>query len=223
MREYLSLLKKAQLFENIDAGDLATMLDCIRPTVKEFRKSEFIFLEGEKLEQFGVLLQGTIYMIKEDVWGNKTILDFIYSGDLFGESVVCGGSDSNVVSYQAMTNCRAMFFPFHKVLHCCRNSCAFHNRLIENMVKIIAQKNILMLSKMEIISKKTIRERLLTWISQQVQLHKSNCFPSPMGRVELAEYLCVDRSALTRELGRMKNSGLIDYDRLTYCLKKLKP
>lgn len=220
---YIAQIKNFQLFKNISDEKLPVMLNCLGYIEKKFLKSEFIFLEGDKLEQIGLLISGTVYMIKEDIWGNKTILDSLQCGDIFGESFVCGGTGSSSVSFQAATDCEALFFPFYKVIHSCSNSCVFHHKLIENMVKIVACKNVLMLNKMEIISKKTIRERLLTWISQQVRNSGSNCFTSSMGRGELADYLCVDRSALTRELVKMKDSQLIDFNKFTYCLKNFKP
>ena len=218
MTKYFSQLRNFRVFENISADQLPVMLECLKAMIKEFRKSEFIYLEGDKLDQIGVLIQGTVHMIKEDIWGNKAIMDTIKSGDLFGESIVCGEVDSSSFSFQAASDCTVLFFNFHKVLRACNNSCEFHQRFIENMVKVIAQKNVLMLNKMEIISKKTIRNRLLTWISQQVRLNGSKCFASPMGRLELADYLCVDRSALTRELTKMKKDGLIDFNKTMYCL-----
>ena len=218
MTKYLSVMNGFRIFENIGADQLPVMLDCLGAATKEFRKSEFISMEGDRLEQIGVLIQGTVQMIKEDIWGNKAILESVESGDLFGESFVCGEVGSSPVSFQAASDCTVLFLPFHKVLHTCSHSCEFHHRLIANMVKVMAQKNVLMLNKMEIISKQTIRERLLTWISQQVRLTGSRCFTSPMGRLELADYLCVARSALTRELSRMKKDGLIDFNKTVYCL-----
>lgn len=211
-------LKNIRLFENIKETELPSMLNCLGARTKPFKKSEFIFLEGDELKQIGILLEGTIHMVKEDIWGGKAILASLKSGDLFGESFVCGEFGSSSVSFQAASDCKVLLLSFHKVLCSCNKSCVFHHKLIENMVTVIAQKNVLMMNKLEIIAKKTIRERLLTWLSQQVQITGSTCFASPMGRMELAEYLCVDRSALTRELVHMKKDGLLDFDKTTFCL-----
>lgn len=211
-------LKNIRLFENIKETELPSMLNCLGARTKPFKKSEFIFLEGDELKQIGILLEGTIHMVKEDIWGGKAILASLKSGDLFGESFVCGEFGSSSVSFQAASDCKVLLLSFHKVLCSCNKSCVFHHKLIENMVTVIAQKNVLMMNKLEIIAKKTIRERLLTWLSQQVQITGSTCFASPMGRMELAEYLCVDRSALTRELVHMKKDGLLDFDKITFCL-----
>ena len=106
-----------------------------------------------------------------------------------------------------------MFIPFNKVMHTCTMACAFHHRLVENMVRLIADKNRDLMRKVEVVSKKNLREKILAYLSLQAQLHESRYFEIPLGRVELADYLCADRSALTRELGKMRSDGLIDYDK----------
>ena len=106
-----------------------------------------------------------------------------------------------------------LFIPFHKMMHTCTHACVFHRKMVENMVRIIANKNRDLMRKVEIVSKKTLREKILTYLSIQAQAQDSRYVEIPLGRVELAEYLCVDRSALTRELVKMKAEGLIDYDR----------
>ena len=106
-----------------------------------------------------------------------------------------------------------MFLPFDQVMHSCTMACQFHHKLIENMVRVIAAKNRDLMRKVEVVSKRTIREKLLAYLSIQAQIQDSRYLQIPLGRVELAEYLCVDRSALTRELVKMKEDGLIDYDR----------
>ena len=108
---------------------------------------------------------------------------------------------------------KILFMPFDRVMHSCTMACQFHHRLIENMVHIIANKNRDLMRKVEVVSKRTIREKLLSFLSIQAQIQESRYFEIPLGRVALAEYLCVDRSALTRELVKMKEDGLIDYDR----------
>lgn len=222
MEEYLSRLKDFRLFDKIETDQLPAMLKCLSAVHRAVRKSEFIFLDGDRLEQIGVLLKGSVYMIKEDIWGGKTILSSIGSGDLFGESFVCGGFSNSTVSFQAMTDCEILLLPFHKVICSCSHTCAFHQQLIENMVKIIARKNVFMLNQIDILSKKTIRERVLAWLSQQTQQSAGRPPVAPMGRTELAEYLCVDRSALTREIAHMEKDGLIRSDQSAFYLKKAK-
>lgn len=213
-------IKDSRLFENISEAELSSMLNCLRAVTKTFQKSEFIFIEGSELKQIGVVIEGTVHMVKEDVWGEKTILATMTNGEIFGESFVCGEFSSSSVSFQAATDCKILCLSFHHVLSACSKSCVYHHKLIENMVTLIAQKNVKLMEKMEILSKKSIRERILTWLSQQSQINGNEKFESPLGRIELADYLCVDRSALTRELSRMKTDGLLDYNKNTFSMEK---
>lgn len=218
----ISRLQNLPLFENIDAEGIAILTERLGAKVKMFQKSEFIFLEGDKLDQVGVLLSGSVYMINEDIWGNKTILSSVSSGDLFGESFACARYDRSSVSFQAMSACEVLLFPFQELDQTCDQPCTFHHQMVSNMARIVAEKNVQMLYKMEILSKKTIRERILAWLSLQSRIHDGKALVSPMGRTELAQFLCVDRSAMSRELARMKKDGLIDLNRTTFYLKEPK-
>ena len=169
--------------------------------------------EEENIRHVGIVLSGAVDMVKEDLWGNKTMLVRSKRDEMFGETFACGSDQLSVVTFLVSEDAKVLFLPFVRVMHSCTMACAFHHRLIENMVRVVADKNRDLMRKVEVVSKRTIRERLLAYLSIQAQLQNSRYFEIPMGRVELAEYLCVDRSALTRELVKMKEDGLIDYDR----------
>lgn len=202
-----------QLFDNISAEEQASMLQCLGAVSRDYQKNEFIFLEGDQLDCIGVVVRGIVRMVKEDVWGQKSILLALGPGELFGESFACGAQAGSIVSFQAAAPCSILLLNFRRVLRTCTTSCIFHHRLIENMVSLLARKNVQLMEKMEIVSKKTLRERVFVWMSQQAQKQGAKKFQSPMGRLELAEYLCVDRSALTRELNRMEQDGILHYDK----------
>lgn len=219
MQGITNVLKDLRIFRNIKEEDLPSMLQCLGAYAKEFKRTEFIFMEGEEVDRIGVVLRGSVHMIKEDLWGAKSILAVIPIGGIFGESFACGELDSSTVSFLAATDCQILFLSFRKVLYSCSTSCVFHHKLIENMVALIARKNVQLMETMEIIAKKTIRERILTYLSQEVQRNGTRYITSSMGRLELADYLCTDRSALTRELNKMKEEGILDYDKNTFYLK----
>ena len=136
-----------------------------------------------------------------------------HKNELFGESFACGDDTLSVVTFVASENSEIMFLPFKKVMHTCSHACVFHHQLIENMVRIIANKNRDLIRKIEVVSKKTLREKILAYLSIQAQANGTRYFEIPLGRLELADYLCADRSALTRELAKMRDDGLIDYDK----------
>lgn len=202
-----------RLFHGIEQDNLPVMLGCLGYRMETYKKGEFISMEGEHLENIGLVVKGSVDMIKEDFWGNKTILVRMRQGSVFGETFICGSASLATVSFCAASDTEVLFLPFKRVMHTCTNACAFHHRLVENMVQLIADKNLELMRKVEVVTKKTLREKILAYLSQQAQLEGGSYFEIPLGRIELAEYVCADRSALTRELNAMKEEGLLDYDR----------
>ena len=207
------LKTNSPLFEGIKPEDLQAMLTCLGYRIGTYHKGETIALEDEDIKYIGIILEGTVDMIKEDLWGNKTMLVRMRKDELFGETFACGEDSLSVVTFSVSEDASILFLPFDRVMHTCTMTCVFHHRLIENMVHIIANKNRDLMRKVEVISKKNLREKILAYLSIQSQIHQTRYFEIPLGRVELAEYLCADRSALTRELSNMKADGLIDYDK----------
>lgn len=201
------------IFHGIREEELPGMLNCMGSFQKSYQKDEIIFLESREVRNVGIILSGVVRMVKEDSVGFQTLLVRMKEGELFGESFSCGSYLNARVSFFAATPCTILFLPFYKMIHSCKMSCMFHHRLIENMVRLIGDKNVQLMQKIEIISKKTLREKILTYLQNQSLEQNSKNFIIPLGRLELAEYLCADRSALTRELSCMKRDGLIWYDR----------
>lgn len=204
---------RSPLFSGISPEERTTMLSCIGYHISTFQKGDIIAFEEEHIQHIGILLSGAVDMVKEDLWGNRTMLVRLRRDELFGETFVCGEDSTSVVTFVVSENAEILFLPFDRVMRSCTMACKFHHQLIENMVRVIANKNRELMRKVEVVSKRTIREKLLAYLSLQAQAQKTRYFEIPLGRVELAEYLCVDRSALTRELASMKADGLIDYDK----------
>lgn len=203
----------SSLFAGIKPEDRKAMLGCIGYHIGTFQKGEIVAFEAENIRHVGVVLSGAVDMVKEDLWGNKTMLIRTGKNEVFGETFACGEDNLSVVTFVVSEDARILFLPFDRVMRSCTMACVFHHRLIENMVRVIANKNRDLMRKVEVVSKRSIREKLLTYLSIQAQTQSSRYFEIPLGRVELAEYLCVDRSALTRELAKMKEDGLIDFDK----------
>ena len=201
------------LFQGIGPEEMLPMFSCIGYHIGTFRKGDIVAFEEENIRHIGIVLEGSVDMVKEDLWGNRTMLLRTHKDELFGETFACGSDSLSLVTFVVSEDAKILFLPFDRVMHSCTMACQFHHRLIENMVRIIADKNRDLMRKVEVVSKRTIREKLLTYLSIQAQIRGSRYFEIPFGRVELAEYLCVDRSALTRELVKMKEDGLIDYDK----------
>lgn len=212
MQELLESIH-SPLFSGIAPAERQALLSCITYRTASVKKGGIISLEEEPVRQIGIVLSGSVDMVKEDIWGNKTLLLRLGKDEMFGESFACGEDNISVVTFVAAEHARILFLPFYRVMHNCSMACTFHHRLMENMVGIMAKKNRDYMQKIEIVSKRTIREKLLTYLSIQAQAQNARYFELPLGRLELADYLCVDRSALTRELSKMKQEWLIDYDK----------
>ena len=204
---------RSPLFYGIKPDERNAMLGCIGYHIGTFKKGDIVAFEGDHLKHIGIILSGAVDMVKEDLWGNKTMLIRTRQSELFGETFACGNDNLSVVTFVVSEDATVMFMPFSRVMHSCTMACEFHHRLLENMVKLIALKNRNLIQKIDVVSKRTIREKLLAYLSILAQQQNTRYVESPLGRVELAEYLCVDRSALTRELAKMKDDGLIDYDK----------
>lgn len=218
MKELLAQVRSS-LFDGISADDRVAMLGCIGYHIGTFSKGDIVAFEEENIRHVGILLYGSVDMVKEDVWGNRTLLMRMHQDDVFGETFACGTEKLSLVTFTVSENAKILFIPFDRVMHNCAKSCQFHHRLIENMVRIIADKNHDLMRKLEVVSKRTIREKVLTYLSIQAQAQQTRYFEIPLGRLELADYLCVDRSALTRELAKMKEEGILDFDRNSFRVK----
>lgn len=217
MKELLKSVN-SPLFAGMTIEDRVSALTCTGYRVNTYIRDQVLVFEEDDVKHIGIVLEGYVDMIKEDHWGNKTLLLRLGKDEMFGETFACGEDSLSVVTFVAPYGARVLLIPFHRVMHNCANACAFHQKLIENMVKVIAGKNRELMRKIEVVSKRTIREKLLAYLSLQAQTQDSPYFDIPLGRVELAEYLCVDRSALTRELAEMKEEGILDYDRNSFRL-----
>ena len=209
----VSEIQKLSMFRGIRPEDLPVMLECLKGYEKTFRKNENISIEQENIRNVGVIISGTVDMIKEDIWGNTTMLVRLGRDRIFGETFACGSDSRAAVIFRASRDARILFMPFQRVMRTCSHSCVFHHQLIENMVEQIADKNRELMQKVEAISQKTLRTKILTYLSAEAQKQGKRYFQIPLGRQEMADYLCADRSAVSRELSEMKKEGLIDFDR----------
>lgn len=216
VENHMDEFKNQPLFYGIGEEHLMPMFQCLGTYIRTFQKDDFIIFCEEPVKCVGIILDGTVQMIKEDLWGNRSTLVTMGNGDLFGESFTCGDCLFAKVSFVAVSSVKVLFLPFDKVMHSCSMACVFHHRLIENMVRLIANKNIKLMEKLDITTKRTLREKISAYLSDQAQQNNSRYFIIPLGRLQLAEYLCVDRSALTRELNIMKEEGLIDFEKNTF-------
>lgn len=206
------------LFDKISQENRSAMLQCIGAVLKEYKKGDWILSQEEKNPRIGVIEEGSVQMLSQDLWGNRSLLCVLGPGELLGETFACAKEENYLISFEAASSCRILFMDFSRVLHTCDMRCGFHHRLIENMVQIIARKNLDLLKKIHVVSRLHLREKVLTFLSHYAAAAESDTFTLPMGRTKMAEYLCADRSALTRELTKMTDEGLISYEKDTFTI-----
>ena len=212
------LVEECPLFRQIDPEDLTAMLKCLSAREITAQRGEFIEMTSAGKPLMGVVLEGSVEMISEDYFGKKSILTVLHVGHLFGESYSCVKARNRTVAFQVREDCRVLILDYDRILHACKLVCRFHHRMIENMVELIAEKNLELIEKLEVTSRTSIREKLLTYLTREAERAGSLTFTIPMGRTALAEYLCTDRSAMTRELAKLKKEGVIDFDKRSFTL-----
>lgn len=210
-----------ELFENINESALDKLLVCIRSFKKEFHKGQTIYMDTDDIPYVGIVLYGSVHMIKEDIWGNSSLFTFFGPGELFGESFAVQKNISSSVIFKAAENTKVLFLAASNIIHSCPNACAFHAQISTNLFHLLGMKNQKFINKIEILSKGSIREKLLAYISQLAQEQNSKYVNSPLSRVALADYLSVNRSAMIRELSKMRDDGIIDFDKDTFIVKEV--
>ncbi len=211
MKKYVPLLTRSPLLEGISAADIPLLLQCLLARTAAYGREQTIFALGACPHEIGLVLEGSVNIIKEDSWGNRSLLQKIGPGEVFAESFVCSGEPALLVSVVAADDCRVLFLDGTRLSQNCSLMCAFHTRLTQNVMRLLAAKNVALTMKIEHVSMRTTREKLLSYLSHQALRAGDSAFRLPLNRQELADYLCVDRSAMCAALSRLKREGLIDY------------
>ncbi|MGI5985380.1 MAG: Crp/Fnr family transcriptional regulator [Clostridiales bacterium] len=213
MEKFMEILETADLFSGIDPKDLKPLLSCLSGKFVHYEKGQIILMSGETTNSFGIVLSGQVQVIQEDYYGNRSILANLDPGNLFGESLACAEIKALPVSILASADSDILLIDCRRLSSPCANACDFHSKLIRNMMNIIAKKNISLTQKIEFISKRTTREKLLAYLSAEAKRAKSSRFYIPFNRQELADYLSVDRSAMSAELCRLRDEGILKFNK----------
>ena len=210
MKKYLKALQNCSLFRGISEEDLFRMLTCLGARVESFDKKYTVFAEGSPARYIGIVLSGTVQIVQIDYYGNRSIISHMKESDVFAESFACVEMTALPVSVIATEPCEVMLIECSHILHTCNNNCGFHQQLIFNMMKNLANKTILFHQKIEVVSKRTTRDKIMTYLSQEAKKRGCNSFDIPYDRQELADYLEIDRSGLSAEISKLKKEGIIE-------------
>ena len=204
------------LFQGLDREEINEVLQKFHGLIKHFPKSDYIYLAGDCVENLCVVLEGTVQMIKEDIWGEKSIIANLGVGSVFAENFLGQLGDRSSVSYFVASDSEVLMLPLGRTLFDSDTSSKASQRLMCNIVSILADNNTRLIEKTEILCKKTLRSKILAYLEQEARNHGCCSFTIPFNRTDLANYLDADRSALTRELARMKEEGLIDFTKNSF-------
>ncbi len=216
MKDKYSKILGNTLFDSIEEKDFYSMLTCLAAFDKSYGKNEVILNEGDSINFVGAVLGGVVKIVKTDYEGNEVVIAELTEGDIFAEVFVCAEVFRSPVSIISAAGSEVLFFDYRKIIRMCSSSCVFHQQLISNMLKVVANKSLYLNRRIDVISKKSLRDKVLTYFHYE-SMGESK-FAITMNREELASFLCADRSALSNELSKMKKDGLIDYHKNEFTL-----
>lgn len=206
-------IPESALFRGISQDEAARILSCLSAVKRQFKKGDILFHSGEHAKYMGLVVNGSVEIVRDDLWGNRQVLGTARAGELFGESYACMPDAVFMVTAQAAENCEVLFLEVGKLLTVCSPACEFHSRLIHNLLYIMAEKNLRLTRKIDHMGQRSIREKVMAYLSSQAEQQKARSFPIPFNRQQLADYLAVDRSALSAELSRMQRDGIIRFEK----------
>lgn len=213
MKKYLKILKKSQLFSGVAEDEIEAMLDCLSAELRTYQKGSYVLHQGEYLHHITVLVAGSLLIQKDDFWGNRSIVNKISIGEMFGEAYVAPGSEALLNDVIATEDSAIIFFDVHKILTTCSSACRFHAMVIQNLFYAISVKNRSLVQKLGHMSRRTTREKLLSYLSEQAKKQGTSSFEIPFNRQQLADFLSVDRSAMSTELCKLRDEGLLSFER----------
>ena len=205
--------KQCPLFEGHTEEEIAEILDFTQPQTRTYRTGEYLFTSSDFIHEIGIIIQGRIHLISEDFWGNQFILTEYRQNHAFGEGHSLISDEPLLFSIVAQDETTVVFFSIEKIMDAFCSPLCHRRRLLQNLLKISAQKKILLLHKIEHMSRKSLREKIISYLSEQAKKQNSSIFDIPYNRQEMADFLSVDRSAMSSELGKMQREGLIVFHR----------
>ena len=223
MKKYLEILLVSPLFRGITAEDLERLLPCLGGGARSYSAGAAILLAGTPAGQMGLVLSGRVQVVREEFSGHRSLLAELEPGELFAETFACapalpGGLPVTVL---AAEDCAVLLLDLKRVVGTCSNSCPFHTRLVRNLLGVLAGKSLALNRRMVHLSRRSTREKLLSYLSEQAARAGGTEFSIPFDRQGLADYLCVERSAMSAVLSRLRAEGVLETRRNRFKLLRL--
>lgn len=218
MKKYIPILKRTQMFSGVGDNEIFGMLSCLGARLYCYKKGEYVFRQGERVSDIVVLVEGNLLIQNDDYWGDRSILGRIALGEMFGEAYVAPDSGVLLNDVVATEDSTVIFFDVKRILTTCSSACRFHTMIIQNMFYAISEKNRKLVQKLGHMSKRSTQEKLISYLSEEAKKQNSSYFTIPFNRQQLADFLSVDRSAMSNELCKMRDKGLLEFDKNNFRL-----
>ena len=213
MKEFVPVLKRTKLFSGVGDDDISTMLSCLGARLLTYKKGEYVLRQGEHISDILILAAGSLHIQRDDYWGNRSILGHIGVGEIFGEAYVAPESGTLMNDAIAVEDSSVFFFDVKRVISTCSSACRFHTMVVQNLFFAISEKNRSLVQKLDYMSRRTTREKLISYLSEEAKKQNSASIIIPFNRQQLADYLSVDRSAMSNELCKMRDEGLLEFEK----------
>lgn len=213
MKRYIPILKNTQLFSGASDEDIEAMLGCLQARLCTYKKGEYVLREGERIERLMMLVKGELHIQRDDYWGNRSIISMVGVGEMFGEAYAAPESGPLMNDVLAVEDSAVIFLDIGKLLTVCPNGCKFHAMAVKNLFFAISEKNRKLVRKLGYMSRRTTRKKLIAYLSEEAKRQNSGAFSIPFNRQQLADFLSVDRSAMSNELCKLRDEGLIEFEK----------
>lgn len=213
MQRYLPVLKRARLFSGVAEDEISAMLACLNARLRRYGRGAYVLREGEPLRDIPLVVEGSLHIQRDDYWGNRSILGQIGAGEMFGEAYAAPEGQPLLNDVVAVEDSAVLFFDVNRIFTTCPSSCRFHAAVIRNLFFAVSEKNRTLVRKLSHMSQRSTREKLLSYLSEEAKRQGSARFSLPFNRQQLADFLSVNRSAMSSELGKMRDEGLLRFDR----------
>ena len=218
MKKYIPVLKRTKLFSGVTEDEISAMLGCLQAKLYSYKKGEYVFRQGEYIENITILLEGNLHIQNDDYWGNRSIINIIGIGEMFGEAYATPDSGVLLNDVIAVEDSTVIFFNVRRILTVCSSTCKFHSMVVQNLFFTISEKNQKLVQKIGHMSKRSIKEKLISYLSEEAKRQNSATFTIVFNRQQLADFLSVDRSAMSKELCKMRDEGLLTFEKNKFTL-----
>lgn len=218
MKKYIPILKQTKLFDGLREEEVSAMLGCLQAKQYSYKKGEYVFRQGEYLNNITVLVEGNLHIQKDDYWGNRSIINTVGVGEMFGEAYAAPDSGTLLNDVVAVEDSTVLFFDVRRILTVCSSACNFHSMVVQNLFFAISEKNRRLVQKLGHMAKRSTREKLISYLSEEAKQQNSGTFTIPFNRQQLADFLSVDRSAMSNELCKMRDDGLLTFEKNRFTL-----